>query len=1046
MNRKQRPEDGRSLGRGLVMQVIPPAMKEGPDLAQLISMMQGLALSVHEPVALEIAGTPGQRSLLVRATTAVALEHVRRQLLSCYPQAGCRALSDEDDPLYLAATETVTACELRLAAASFVPLRTWERRTHSSWSPIGGLLAGLDGLPEGMRAVCQLTLVPASPQWSRVDQRTAFSATVEAAQAREQQQRRSGQRAPSTTSLLLGAILLLAFWLSPQYFRLIPSWAGPTVEHLARGEVSAVPLVHQVLVYGVVLALLLVGIGGRWLLGLLVRCFRAQPLYARRTIEHQMMQMAYRVRLRLYVIGPATSTWRSHPLRVGVWTHRNLLWRLAARASLPQRGWSHIHFIVKHWWRFSWLLLRLSGSRLAGFLAKERHWRWDWWRMSCDKRLERKAVLARLVACYRQYHLASGNYFVPHRCSRRTACRLLTGASSGLLSGGHGWWQGVRTSRQLLSAEEIVHLWHLPSGHVLSELAQVERRQARSFLLPSALATGEGAGPLLGYSEHAGHVVPVHLPADVFHAHLFIGGKTGEGKSTALVHLGAAAMQQGGVVVVDPHGDLIEQLLRLVPSHRASDVVLLDLSDREYVVGLNPLDVTLGRGRDKTVADLLTAFAQIWASSWGSRMESVFEYALRTLYEANEALCRRDPHLGPSRQYTLLDVLPLLTDESFCHALLEEIQQVDPYLVRWWYLYYDALNTPMQRDRSDPVLSKVARFESYIARRIVGQSNSTIDIASCIRQEQIVLVKLAKGVVGEEIAHLLGATILSLIHQALEEQGSQTETTRKRMLLMIDEFQLLTGVDWAALAELRKYGATFALATQSLAVLKERHAALLALVFASIKQWIVFHLSAPDAELVARDLDVESQDIVHLERYSSYVKWLSQERRHATFSLRWALPPAGREDIALLIREQARRRDARPVERIDEKLTEALIRAQATQPHNKETWQPGQTPSRSSAEDLLSSSPTPSRDLPPVGKYRGRRAQEKRAARTGTGHLSSAQASLWQPPTTPQPMNWQETVGTQGRDEHTDQSGEAQIDKQSIQEEQAKEETNANHS
>jgi hypothetical protein len=348
-------------------------------------------------------------------------------------------------------------------------------------------------------------------------------------------------------------------------------------------------------------------------------------------------------------------------------------------------------------------------------------------------------------------------------------------------------------------------------------------------------------------------------------------------------------------------------------------------------------------------------------------------------------------------------VLPLLTDESFCHQLLEPLATVDPYLVRWWYLYYDPLSPYMQRDRSDPVLSKVARFESYVARRIVGQSQSTLDLARCIREEQIVLVSLAKGVVGEEIAHLLGATMLSLVHLALEEQAGAVQAERKRLLILVDEFQVLTGVDWAALAELRKYGASFALATQSLHVLKERHATLLSLVLASVKQWIIFHLSAQDARLLAEDLDVEPEDLVHLERYTSYVKLLSAEVRHPTFSLRWLLPPPGSVERATLIREQARRRATRPAHLIDAHLTEAVIRAQAASPASPD-------------EVMLHASGHSQTMGTPIGndagqgpqhaftsKYRGRRSQQKRAGLTRLA---------------PKPMNWQETVGAQGSDIH----------------------------
>jgi hypothetical protein len=961
---------------GVAMQVIPPTSAPPPDEEQLLSLMHTLVLDARHPVALEIAGTARRRCLVVRATTENALEQVRRQLLACYPQARCVPLAD--DPLRLHTEETVSGCELRLGTASFVPLRTWKGRGKpTAFSPVEGLLAGLDGLPEGVRAVCQLTLVPAAPTWSHASQQTALASTVEAAQRERQFPQQRG--APSVTTLLLGGCLLVGLLAFPRTEQHIPAWIGPALSHLSRGEIQAVPLQQLLPLAGGLITLFALLIGGRLLVGWLRRHLFAQALYARRRIEEHTAQMAYRVRLRLYVLGP-THALQWMPAHLRCFAHRRWLWHLAAR---PARG------RMAHAIRFAGLLLRLLGRQGQRFLGRWGKQLWQGWREQRAEQAQHRAVLARLVACYRQYHLAAGNYFVPHvLVARRTHSR---------------WWQGVRHSRQLLNVEELAHLWHLPGGLHLVELAQVEHRQARSLLVSASLTSASPTSPVVGVSEHAGHQVPVRLPADLFHAHLFLAGKTGEGKSTALVHLGMAGMQRGGMVVIDPHGDLVEHLLRVVPQARQEEVVLVDLADTEAVVGLNPLDVTLGRGRDKTVTDLLRTFAHIGSASWGSRMESVFEYALRTLYEANAVLCQHDPVLGPAQQYTLLDVLPLLTDESFCHQLLEPLATVDPYLVRWWYLYYDPLSPYMQRDRSDPVLSKVARFESYVARRIVGQSQSTLDLARCIREEQIVLVSLAKGVVGEEIAHLLGATMLSLVHLALEEQAGQAQAERKRLLILVDEFQLLTGVDWAALAELRKYGASFALATQSLHVLKERHATLLSLVLASVKQWIIFHLSAQDARLLAEDLDVEPEDLVHMERYTSYVKLLSGEVRHPTFSLRWLLPPPGSVERATLIREQARRRETRPAHLIDVHLAEAVIRAQAASPAPTEEGMPHASGHAQTTGTPIGKDAGQGPQHAFTSKYRGRRSQQKRAGRAQE---------------IPKPMNWQETVGAQGGDIH----------------------------
>ena len=315
----------------------------------------------------------------------------------------------------------------------------------------------------------------------------------------------------------------------------------------------------------------------------------------------------------------------------------------------------------------------------------------------------------------------------------------------------------------------------------------------------------------------------------------------------------------------------------------------------------------------------------------------------------------------------------------------------------------------MQRDRSDPVLSKIAHFESHLARRIVGQSRSTINLAECIGQERILLIKLAKGVVGEEVAGLLGATLLGLIQLALEEQGALQSTQRKRLPLIIDEFQVLSGVDWAALAELRKYGAAFTLATQSLEYLREQHQGqVLASVLASIKQYALFHLSARDAATLRQEVGVEAEDLINLESHMCYLHLSPGQVRLPTFSARLYLPPAPDTEQARHLRELCRQRYARPASQVEQELKEGIIRTlSANQPTS------AQPPLVVEAASVSSSpgSPPPSAQAssPPAGGlvrqqsgYRGRKAQKQRIIATaGNGQGAGAI----------RPMNWSETVG-----------------------------------
>lgn len=984
----------------LVVEIIPPYQTNVQQQVHLATAMHGLVLDAAHPVALEITGTQQRRRFLLRATTQEALAHAVTQVRARLPQADIRPLETDHDPFTLHTGEGVSALELRMTAP-YLPLRVSDPLVASreGADPLLGILAAFDDLPADLRAIAQIALLPAPPTWARRYQRRAIESALEPERLRERWElaaSRGGAEGVPSTGLLIGLGIILASLLVIQR---LPGWVQMALGQLVSGHLPTLSLGEQFLFFGgllVTLVLLVVLVlGVIW-----VRRRFQTPLYDSALVRQKIAQAAYRSRLRLYVIGPEAAPVQPFP------SHATIRQFMQVRITLHDL-----------WTRVALARDALRQGQLRPWLeARRRHAR-----VAQQLRAVRKRRLARLVAAYRQYDVAAGNSFLSHPLSEAAATRCLLPAT-GQGAGRTGWWQGLAHSTHFLGVEEVALLWHVPAASVLAELAQVERRSLRTLPLPPALVPAAQQHPVIGTAEHAGHRQSVALPPESLMQHLLVAGKSGEGKSTLLSYVALEAMRQGGLVLIDPHGDLADHVLGLVPAHRKEEVVFIDLSDPDFAVGINGIDVGQGRGRDKAISDLLKVLSRIWARSWGSRMEIAFAYALRTLFEANRHLVAHDPLTGPHKQYTLLDVMPLLTDESFCHSILQHVD--DPFIVRWWHLYYDPLNVYMQRDRSDPVLSKIAHFESQIARRIVGQSASTINLAQCIQREAIVLIKLAKGLVGEDVAGLLGSTLLGLIQLALEEQANVTSSARKRLPLIIDEFQVLSGVDWAALAELRKYGASFVLATQSLDTLREMEQGnLLSTVLAAVKQYAIFHLSAKDAVTIHQEIGVEPEDILSLESHQCYLRLSAQSVHQPTFSASLHRPPVGDAHLAQEIRLASRTRYARPGAIIEEELKEGIIRAlAATQPTQ------GQPPLATGPASASSPSPqasmttasggrgpaTPGQrasGVPAVqaglarqnGGYRGRKAQQKSA---GTPPDPARPA---------RPMNWSETVGATGK-------------------------------
>src|SRR5205085_653187 len=151
--------------------------------------------------------------------------------------------------------------------------------------------------------------------------------------------------------------------------------------------------------------------------------------------------------------------------------------------------------------------------------------------------------------------------------------------------------------------------------------------------------------------------------------------------------------------LVDPHRDLAEAALGLIPPIRQGDVVYLDLAQRERPFGLNLLDVGLGWDRDKAVANALSIFRREFDRFWGPRMEDAFRFALLTLFEANETLCATRPN-GRNLQHTILDVPALLAVPAFRRTVLPLV--ADSTVKAWWSSYYDALDRHLQMEVANP--------------------------------------------------------------------------------------------------------------------------------------------------------------------------------------------------------------------------------------------------------------------------------------------------------------------------------------------------------
>ncbi len=520
-----------------------------------------------------------------------------------------------------------------------------------------------------------------------------------------------------------------------------------------------------------------------------------------------------------------------------------------------------------------------------------------------------RAHLARMELAYRQYNLASANGFFLKRvqtieASQREAHTLFLPSQafpyhSLLLQ----WLHGGR-SKDVLNAREVSGMYHLPQAE--ADVPLVQRLPTKQIMASPEIArqmqqSTTGIPPVyLGTSTQRGHTVQVFLPEAALLSNKFAVAGTRRGKSTLIELLTAGVMVpqrpgsgllQPGVCIVDPHGDLCEDCLHLVPAERAHDVILIALSDTDHPVGINPLDAGLGFTPDQAIANVMNSFKKAWFEYWGPRMAFYLSAVLRTLFYANRKKCAAGKR---AEQYTLLDVNPMLLYADYARAVISELDTNDAQemeLLAWWRDTYFKLNptSNFKNEVISPILSKMGVFaEKQVLRRIVGQPISTVDIASAVTKGSIVLISLSSKDLEDDAVAILGATLVNLLHRAIQAQSTLPLAHRRPVFLGIDEFQAIPGADYEKLlSEDGKYGCWMMLATQTLKRLDTIRDGLLDLVLSNCEQLFAFSVSASDAKVLEEELHkrVKPEHIMSQPRLQCYARLVLPDHPLQIFSL-----------------------------------------------------------------------------------------------------------------------------------------------------------------
>ena len=422
----------------------------------------------------------------------------------------------------------------------------------------------------------------------------------------------------------------------------------------------------------------------------------------------------------------------------------------------------------------------------------------------------------------------------------------------------------------VLTSEELAGIFHFPNKAVTTpHIYWINSKRA------PAPAQIPASGLYLGKSSYRGLAKPVYMTDDDRRRHTYIIGKTGVGKSELLKQMALQDINEGkGIAFVDPHGDAIEDILRLIPPQRAEDVILFDPSDTQRPMGLNMLEAQTEEEKHYIVSSIVGLMYKLYDPNKTGIIGPRFEHAIR-----NAMLT-----VMSEKGSTFIEVVRALTDANFVQELLPKVQ--DPIIRRYWTDQIAQTNDFHKSETLDYIVSKFGRFvTNKMMRNIIGQSESSFDFRKVMDEGKILLVNLAKGKIGEENSSFLGLVLVPKILVAAMSRQNMPQEQRRDFYLYVDEFQNFATPDFAQiLSEARKYKLNLIVANQFIGQMDEE---VKNAIFGNVGTIMAFRVGVTDANYLQHEFQpvFTEADLINVDVHNAFVKTIVGNEPVAPFSI-----------------------------------------------------------------------------------------------------------------------------------------------------------------
>ncbi|PIR69410.1 MAG: hypothetical protein COU47_03505 [Candidatus Niyogibacteria bacterium CG10_big_fil_rev_8_21_14_0_10_46_36] len=513
---------------------------------------------------------------------------------------------------------------------------------------------------------------------------------------------------------------------------------------------------------------------------------------------------------------------------------------------------------------------------------------------------EAGGILKEISSAFLQFSEPQGNQFMVQDIKRSKLQEFFYLFSFRMFSG---------ASASYINARELTSVYHFPYGAVSAP--RLKTLKSKDAPAPANLPQ---EGILLGTNSFRGEYLPVRMKLDDRRRHQYIIGQTGTGKSEFMKNMIRQDIEIGqGICVIDPHGDMVSDILGQIPEERVQDVIYFDPGNVDMPMGLNFLEYDERYPEQKTfvVDELLAIFNKLYNMelAGGPMFEQYFRNAAHLVLE------------DPSSGNTLLEIIRVLSDKAFRDYKLSRSK--NPLVNAFWKEIAEKAGGEHALQNMIPYIT--SKFDTFLSneimRPIIAQQHSAFQMRDVMDNGKILLVNLSKGRVGETNSALLGLVIVGKILMAAFSRASETHQEQRRdFFLYLDEFQSITTPSIATiLSEARKYKLNLIMAHQFIGQLSED---IRKSVFGNVGTMVSFRIGREDAEIIEKQFEpvFSAHDLTNIENFQAYIKMLIGGQTAKPFNIRTFPPKESNAVEAEAIKELSSQKYGRPRKEIEEEV------------------------------------------------------------------------------------------------------------------------------